>query len=58
MLGTRVSTAPAASTATAQTIPVTGSETRPWAMVAGLLLLAGAPLALLFRRREGQHFAS
>jgi LPXTG-motif cell wall-anchored protein len=59
VLGTRVSAAPAAVGGTvATTIPATGSETRPWAMVAGLLLLAGAPLALIFRRREGRHFAA
>lgn len=57
VLGTRVSTATAA-TAQSPIIPVTGAESRPWALIAGVLLLAGAPLALLFRRREGRHFAA
>jgi LPXTG-motif cell wall-anchored protein len=39
-------------------LPFTGSTTRPQLLLAGLLLLIGAPLALVVRRRPGKHFAN
>lgn len=41
----------------ARTIPVTGSETRPQLILAGVLLALGTPLVLLFRRRPGSRFS-
>jgi LPXTG-motif cell wall-anchored protein len=39
-------------------LPFTGSNTRPALLLAGLLMLVGAPLALVFRRRPGKHYAN
>jgi LPXTG-motif cell wall-anchored protein len=39
-------------------LPRTGTQTRVPLVVAGLMLLTGTPLWLVFRRRSGNHFAS